>query len=158
MMNIISPTRQIHNKGIIKVEEEDNAHILMQHKNGTISHVQSGFNYTMAHSYESEQISTLSLIGTKARMDMIGYDWAPIAIDVATPSQQKMQRLATDPGTYVWYEGATAACEFLSTGKETLFKTDHALHVIEIIEAARRSQETGSRIEIISDFRHMANK
>lgn len=158
MMNVISPTREIQNKGIVKVEEEDNAHILMQHKNGTISHVQSGFNYTMAHSYESEQISTLSLIGTKARMDMIGYDWAPIAIDVATPSQQKMQRMATETGNYSWYEGATIACEYLSTGREPLFRTDHALHVIEIIEAARKSQETGSRIDLRSEFSYMVNK
>jgi predicted dehydrogenase len=154
MLNIVSPTREIENKGTITVTEEDNAHILLEHKSGAISHIQCGFNYTMAHSYESEEISTISIIGTKARMDMIGYDWAPFAVDVATPAVQKMQRMATDSGTYSWQEGASVICEHLATGKELLITTEHTLHVTEIIEAARKSQETGQRIKINSTFNY----
>ena len=152
MTNIISPTREIDNKGTIKVTEEDNSHILLQHQSGAISHIQSGFNYTMAHSYESDEISTISIIGTKARMDMIGYDWDPLAVDVATPEKYKMQRMAEDPGTYVWEEGASVVCEYLATGKEPLFSAEHALHAVEIMEAARKSQETGKRILLKSAF------
>ena len=43
-------------------------------------------------------------------------------------------------------------CEHLSTGKEILVKAEHTLHVLEIIEAARKSQETGRRIELTSAF------
>ncbi len=152
MTNIISPTREIDNKGTVKVTEEDNSHILLEHQSGAISHIQSGFNYTMAHSYDSEEISTISIIGTKARMDMIGYDWDPLAVDVATPAIQKMERMATDPGTYVWEEGASVICEFLATGKEPLFSAGHALHAVEIMEASRKSQETGKRIWLKSEF------
>jgi hypothetical protein len=84
MTNILTPTREIENKGTIEVEAEDNAHILLEHAGGTLSHIQCGFNYTMAHGYDSETISTLSVTGTQGRMDMIGYDWAPFAVDMVT--------------------------------------------------------------------------
>ena len=154
MLNIISPTREIENIGTIEVEAEDNAHILLEHNSGAISHIQCGFNYKMAHSYESETISTLSVIGTKARMDMIGYDWAPFAVDMATAPNRKMERMATNPGTYKWEEGASIICEYLATGKEPLINVEHTLHVLEIIEAARKSQETGRRINLESVFNY----
>ncbi len=153
ILNIISPTRNIDDKGTIKVEEEDNAHILMEHKSGAISHIQCGFNYLDPHGYEGDEIPTLSVIGSRGKMEMIGYDWAPYAVDMATSADQNMRRLATDRGTYKWEEGASVICEYLSTGKEPLINVEHTLHVLEIIEAARKSQETRKRIELMSVFK-----
>jgi predicted dehydrogenase len=42
--------------------------------------------------------------------------------------------------------------ESLVTGKEPLINAEHALHVLEIIEAARASQESGKRIMLKSSF------
>jgi hypothetical protein len=39
------------------------------------------------------------------------------------------------------------------TGKEPLVTAEHALHVLEIIEAARKSGETGERIKLQSKFK-----
>jgi hypothetical protein len=43
--------------------------------------------------------------------------------------------------------------ETLATGKEQLFTPEHALHVVEIICAARESQKTGRRIDLKSTFK-----
>jgi predicted dehydrogenase len=43
-------------------------------------------------------------------------------------------------------------CESLVTGKEPLINAEHSLHVLEIIEAARKSQAEGRRIPLISVF------
>ncbi len=153
ILNIVNPAREIEDKGIIKVEEEDNAHILLEHKNGAISHIQCGFNYVNAHSYEGEEVSTLSVIGSKAKMDMIGYDWWPFAVDMATSEHRKYERLCTERGTYVWQEGASIICEYLTTGKEPLINAEHALHVLEIIEAARESNQSRRRIDLKSSFK-----
>jgi NAD-dependent oxidoreductase involved in siderophore biosynthesis len=75
-------------------------------------------------------------------------------VDVATPAVQKMKRMATDSGTYSWQEGASVICEHLATGKKLMIATEHTLHVTEIIEAARKSQETGQRIKINSTFNY----
>jgi predicted dehydrogenase len=153
ILNIVNPTREITDKGTIKVEEEDNAHILLEHKNGAISHIQCGFNYLNSHSYEGEEIATLSVVGSKAKMDMIGYDWFPFAVEMATTENRKLQRYSTDRGTYLWQEGASVICEYLSTGKEPLINAEHALHVLEIIEAARESNRSRTRIDLKSTFK-----
>ncbi|HJZ38916.1 MAG TPA: hypothetical protein VJ203_00955 [Bacteroidales bacterium] len=39
------------------------------------------------------------------------------------------------------------------TGKEPLINAEHALHVLEVIEAARKSGATGKRIKLQSTFK-----
>jgi hypothetical protein len=53
MTSIINPGRTVDDKGKIKVEDEDNAHILMGHSRGVISHVMCGFNYFDPHGNEA---------------------------------------------------------------------------------------------------------
>jgi predicted dehydrogenase len=58
-----------------------------------------------------------------------------------------------DPGEYVWQQGATVISESLISGKEPLIAAEHALHVLEIIEAARESGATGRKINLASTFK-----
>src|SRR5262249_28140623 len=44
MTSVVTPTRKIRGKGEIKVVAEDNAMVLIDHGDGVISHVHSGFN------------------------------------------------------------------------------------------------------------------
>jgi predicted dehydrogenase len=155
MVSIVTPTRKIDRKGQIKVTEEDNAMVLMDHGNGVISHVQSGFNYFNPHGHEGakETRHTIQIIGSKGVMGLVGYDWEPLGVDLATESEPAYKRHATDAKGYVWQQGASLAAETLATGKEWLFTPEHALHVVEIIVAARKSQETGRRIDLMSTFK-----
>jgi predicted dehydrogenase len=154
MLNVITPVRNTGDKGPIQVKAEDNAQILCEHYNGILSHIMCGFNYydPYGHGGVGQDRPTISVFGSRGSMHMIGYDWMPFGVDVATEGQPEIQRLSTDRGTYVWEEGASMICEHLSTGKEILVKAEHTLHVLEIIEAARKSQETGTRIELTSAF------
>jgi predicted dehydrogenase len=154
MTNILTPERTVDDKGKIKVEAEDNTSVLMEHKNGAISHVMSGFNYfdPYGHSGTGQDKPTVSLVGTKGTMHLIGYDWMPFAVEMATIDHEEPQRFATDPGSYVWQEGASVISESLVEGFEPLINVEHSLHVLEIIEAARRSQKEGKRIPLESKF------
>ncbi|MBC7827632.1 MAG: Gfo/Idh/MocA family oxidoreductase [Chitinophagaceae bacterium] len=155
MTNVITPTRTTGNKGEVKVEAEDNAQVLFDHHNGVLSHIQSGFNYfdPYGHAGTGQERPTITVYGSKANMHMIGYDWKPLGVDMATIDNPKTQRYLTEPGTYVWQEGASVICECLATGKEPLINVEHSLHVLEIIEASRKSQETGKRISLKSTFK-----
>ncbi len=154
MTDIITPTRNVEDKGFIQVRAEDNAHILLEHQNGVISHVQCGFNYfnPAGHSGLGEERPTISIVGSDGAMNLIGYDWHPLGVELATTDHPEIETSVTDSGTFVWEEGASVICEHLSTGKELLITSEHALHVVEIMEAARKSQETGSRISLQSAF------
>jgi predicted dehydrogenase len=156
MTNVLTPTRQTDNKGPIAVVAEDNAMVLMEHASGALSHVQCGFNYfdPYGHEGEGQEKPTITLYGTRGNMHLIGYDWAPAGVDLATTEKEKTVRLVTDAGTYVWEQGASVVAESLATAQEPLISVQHALHVLEVIEAARTSQATGRRVALESVFKY----
>ena len=155
MLSIVTPNRTVEDKGKIQVTEEDNAMILMDHGNGIISHVQSGFNYFNPHGHEgkNETRYTISVVGSDGFLGLVGYDWEPLGVDIATTGSPKMERQVTDAQGYRWQIGAALAAECLVTGKELLVTPEHALHVLEIITAARESQTTGKRVMLASTFK-----
>jgi len=155
MTSIVTPERTVDNKGKIKVEAEDNAMVLMDHGNGVISHVQCGFNYfdPYGHEGKGQQSHTISVWGTKGNMGLVGYDWAPFGVDLATADAETPVRYVEDPGTYVWQQGASVIAESMVNGTEPLIAAEHALHVLEIIEAARTSGINGQKIKLQSTFK-----
>ena len=155
MTSILTPQRTVDNKGTIKVEAEDNAMVLMDHGNGVISHVQCGFNYfdPYGHEGKGQEKTTITIWGTHGNMGMVGYDWAPAGVDLATHDHEKSQRFVPDPGKYVWQEGASVISESLTKATEPLINVEHALHVLEIIEAARESGSKGNRVKLESTFK-----
>lgn len=155
MTSIVTPQRTVDNKGKIKVEAEDNAMVLMDHGNGIISHVQCGFNYfdPYGHEGKGQEKHSITIWGTHGNMGLVGYDWAPNGVDMVTHENEKSQRFVPDPGKYVWQEGATVISESMISGKELLIAVEHALHVLEIIEAARESGDDGKKVKLKSSFK-----
>jgi len=155
MTSVVTPTRKIRGKGEIKVIAEDNAMLLMDHGHGLISHVQSGFNYFNPHGHDGskEQRHSITIVGTAGNMGLVGYDWEPGGVDVATSKAPEYKRHATEKADFVWQMGASLAAECLATGRNLLITPEHALHVLEVIQATRESQDTGRRVQLRSTFR-----
>ncbi len=154
MLSIVTPEREIAGRGRTKVTEEDNAMVLLDHGRGVISHIQSGFNYFNPHGHDGsgEQNHTVTIVGSDGFLGLVGYDWAPQGVDHATLAQPQTKRHATDAKGYIWQQGAALAAESLVTRKPLLVTPEQALHVLEIITAARKSQATGKRIRLTSTF------
>jgi len=155
MTSIITPTRKVDNKGTIRVEAEDNAQVMIRHSTGAISHTECGFNFFTAHEhdYTDRNHHTISIIGRDGSMHMNGYDWAPHGVDLATKESNKLTRHCTDTKGYVWEWGASLAAESLAKGTDLLVTPEHAIHIIEVMDAAKESQRTGKRIDIKSTFK-----
>jgi predicted dehydrogenase len=153
LLNIITPDRDTGDKGLVRVVAEDNAQVLCEHHSGVLSHIQCGFNFFNPYGHGGiYEKSTISVWGSKGNMHLIGYDWKPVLVEMATEDHPETRCFSTDRGSYVWPEGASVICECMVKGKEPLFQIEHTLHVLEIIEAARKSQETGQRIALKSTF------
>jgi len=155
MVSIVTPERTVQDKGRIQVTEEDNAMVLLDHGNGVISHVQSGFNYFNPHGHEGREETrhTITVVGSRGFMGLVGYDWEPLGVDLATKESPRIERHVTDAQGYIWQLGGALAVECLATGKELLVTPEQALHVLEIITAARESSATGRRIALTSTFK-----
>lgn len=155
MTGIVTPTRRTQNKGEITVEAEDNAMLILDHGNSVFSHVQSGFNYFDPYGHEGagQERPTISVVGTGGNMHLVGYDWAPSGVDLATVKHPETTRYVTDPEGYVWEQGASYVMKKMLAGEPSLITPEHALHVLEIIEATRESQAVGRRVPLESTFK-----
>jgi predicted dehydrogenase len=131
----------------IRVETEDNVMVLMEHRGGTLSHVQSGFAYG-AHNHDR----TIEIIGSKGAVNLLGFDWGPRGVQVSTDEGRTWETRCTDPEGYTWENGAAYAASCLLDGEEGALKIDHALHVVEVMEAAHQSAASGTRVALESTF------
>jgi len=154
MTSIVNKEREIDEKGIVQVKEEDNAHILLEHDNGVISHIMCGFNYfdPFGHEAKNQTLHSIQIFGDKGNMRLIGYDWEPKNVVLDTSWTEAPQVHQTDDGGYQWQEGATRIAAALSKNIEPRINVLHSLHVLEIIEAARKSSKEGMKVKLVSSF------
>ena len=154
MTSIVNKERAIDEKGIVKVNEEDNAHILLEHDNGVISHIMCGFNYfdPFGHEAKNQTLHSIQIFGDKGNMRLIGYDWEPKSVVLDNSWTEAPQVVQTDDGGYQWQEGATQIAGALSKNIEPRINVLHSLHVLEIIEAARKSSKEGMKVKLVSSF------
>lgn len=155
MTSIVTNERTVDDKGKVKVEAEDNAQVLMDHGAGVLSHVMCGFNYFDPHGHEAtgQTLHSIQIYGDKGNMRLIGYDWEPngVVLDTSWTDPPVLQQ--KDAEGYQWQEGATKVGEALVNKVEPRINVEHALHVLEIIEAARKSSEIGQKILLKSSFK-----
>ena len=154
MTSIVNKEREIDEKGIVKVKEEDNAHILLEHDNGVISHIMCGFNYfdPFGHEAKNQTLHSIQIFGDKGNIRLIGYDWEPKSVVLDNSWTEAPQVVQTDDGGYQWQEGATRIAGALSKNIEPRINVLHSLHVLEIIEAARKSSKEGIKVKLVSGF------
>ncbi|MGL4555684.1 MAG: Gfo/Idh/MocA family protein [Gemmataceae bacterium] len=153
--SIIKPVRRMKGGKDLKVVAEDNTMVIMEHAGGTLSHMQCGFNYFMPHEHDdpNQSLLTVTVTGSGGVMSLSGYDWAPKRVLLDTSAAPKAVAFAKDAKGYKWEQGASVVAEFLATGKEPLFTPEHALHVVEIMTAAREAQKKGTRMSLTSTFK-----
>jgi len=154
MLSIVTPERTVDDKGKIKVEAEDNAQILLQHDHNVLSHVMCGFNYYDTHGHEAkgQSLHSIQIFGDSGNMRLIGYDWETSGVVLDNSSTEPPKLYATESFGYEWQEGARVTGEGIVTGVPPKINVEHALHVLEIIEAARKSSATGMRVNLESKF------
>ena len=159
MWSIIHPEVNIRThegkKVRVKVEADENAMLLMDHGNGVFSHVQTGFSYfdrAKPHDSASEDRYSIEIIGDAGTMSLAGYDWGPVAVDLATKEQPETKRHCTDTKGYKWQHGASYVANCMLSGKRSLITAEHALHTLEVMLACCESYRTGRYIDIETRF------
>jgi predicted dehydrogenase len=153
MTSICTPVRTLTDGTEVRAEVADNEMLIMDHGNGVLSHIQSGYNYGSAdgHSGRTDQY-TIDFWGTEGDMHLCGYDWGPHGVDVTTLKEPRV-RSAEDAAGYRWQNGGAYIAERIATGKPSLVTAEHALHVLEVMAACHKSSRTGKRVDIESRFK-----
>lgn len=144
--------RRIINSQSVAVETDDNTALLLDHGNTEYSVIQTGYVYAA-----QREDWTVQLIGTGGALAMGGYAWEPKEVSIYCGDQVKAPgRWETDllgeQEPYVWQCGATYIAECLAKEEKPRLVGEHALHVLEVMLAAKHSAQTGQRIQIASTF------
>lgn len=155
MTAILNATRKVEDLGEVQVEADENTMLIMNHGNGVLSHVQTGFGYFDGERLagEGRQLYTIDVVGTKGAMHMQGWDWGPAGVDLAYEGEAILETHCKDPGKYDWVGGASYVAETLLTGRPSLITPEHGLHVLEVMNACHESQRTGRRVKVESTFK-----
>ncbi len=134
------------NGRIVKVETDDNAHILLDFGNSVFAVVTTGF--TM-QKYRSPAIEIYGGAGT---VQMLGDDWDPDGYELWQNETGAWKTfIETDP-TWPWTEGIRHLVECIRGGRRPLNTPEHAYHVLEIMIRAGEAARTGTTLPVESDF------
>lgn len=141
--------QRLINGEIIDVEADDTNALILDHGKAVYSVIQSSFVYAALR-----QEWTVQIIGADGAMSMGGYAWEPGEVSIYHGDQTKAsgQWETFQQGTYVWQSGATYIAECLAKGEQPVVSGEHAVHVLEVMQAALHSAQTGQHIQIASTF------
>ena len=131
---------------VMRVEAEDNAHVLIDFGEARFASVTTGF--TMQR-YRSPAIE---LYGADGVLQLLGDDWAPEGYELWRNAKGAWELFPeSDPG-WQWTEGLRHLVECIERGREPVIRPEHAYHALEIMLAAQAAAADGRTREIGSDF------
>jgi predicted dehydrogenase len=132
---------------MLRAVADDNTMLLIDHGNTVFSHVQTGFVYRAQRGDRS-----MEFIGTEGAANLLGYDWGPAGVEVWDTASGAWDTRCEDAHGYCWQSGAAYVAECLVKGVEPMMTGAHALHVLEVMTAAKVSAAHGVRMPVESTF------
>jgi predicted dehydrogenase len=155
MTGVAIPERIINGEPM-RVQAEDNAHVLIDFGDARFAVVTTGFTFQRYRS------PCLELYGTHGVLQMLGDDWAPEGYELWRNTERTSPAGTGDAGawelhpetdpTWPWTDGLRHLVECVETGQEPVIRPEHAYHALEIMLAAQAAGADGRAREIASDF------
>jgi predicted dehydrogenase len=146
MTGVVNPGRLVEGKKM-KIEAEDNAHVLIDFGNSVFAVVTTGFSMP---SYRSP---ALEIYGSKGVIQMLGDDWAPEGIELYTQKRGTWESFDMGDRHWSWTDGLAHMVHCIRTGSTPIIQPEHARHSLEIMLAAQAAGADGRAREIKSTFK-----
>ncbi len=145
MSGIALPERAVAGR-LVRVEEEDNAQVLIDFGESVLAVVTSGFNL------QRYRGPALELYGAGGTMQLLGDDWAPRGHELWRNSAGCWTLFEeSDPG-WSWADGLRHLVDCIERRVPPLSSPEHAYHVLEILLKARAASATGRTQTVESTF------
>jgi predicted dehydrogenase len=145
MTSVAIPERVVDGERM-RVETEDNAHVLIDFGEGCLAVVSTGFIF------QQYRRPALELYGALGTMQMLGEDWEPNGFEMwqkETAGWQVFDEAAPD---WPWTDGLRHLVESIQQGTRPIITPEHGFHVLEIMLKAQESGRTGRAFDIESRF------
>jgi len=145
MTGVAIPERLIDGEPM-RVQAEDNAHVLIDFGEARFAVVTTGFTMQQYRSPAFE------LYGTDGVLQMLGDDWAPEGFEQWRNDAGVWELVPERDPNWPWTYGLRHLVECATEGRQTVTRPEHAYHALEVMLAAKQSAAEGRVIEIDSDF------
>ena len=130
----------------IRVEAEDNAHVLLDFGESVFAVITTGFTI------QQYRVSGIELYGSEGTVQMVGEDWAPNGYEMWQNSAGCWQIFKeTNPG-WRWTDGLRHMVECIQKGERPIITPEQGLHVLEIMTKAKESSRDGQAKVLETSF------
>ncbi len=133
-------------KVVITDPDPDVSHIILRHESGALSSVVSG------DAIQRYRRPGLELYGTEGTANLLGDDWDPRGFEIWRNQAGRWEEYEPIEGTWHWADGLREAVMALWEGRAPLAELTHDLHLLELVEAARRAAGERAAVPITSRF------
>ena len=145
MVGTAIPERIVDGKPI-KVEADDNAHVLLDFGESRYAVITTGF--TM-QKYRSPAVE---IYGSEGTIQMLGDDWAPDGFELWQNNTGAWAIHPESNPSWRWTAGLTHLVEAIESDRLPLIRPEHGYHALEIMLAAQSAGRDGKAREITSAF------
>ena len=145
MVGVAIPQREV-NGSRIRVEADDNAHVLLDFGDARLAVVTTGF--TMQR-YRSPAVEAY---GSEGTIQLLGDDWAPEGWELWRNADGAWQVFPESDPQWRWTEGLRHLVDCVETGRPPVTRPEHAYHALEIMLAAQAAGRDGVARRVESGF------
>ena len=145
MVGVAIPEREVNGRRI-RVEADDNAHVLIDFGDARFAAVTTGF--TMQR-YRSPAIE---VYGSEGTVQLLGDDWAPEGWELWRNAEGAWRVFPESDPHWQWTEGLRHLVDCVESGRPTVTRPEHAYHALEIMLAAQAAGRDGVARAIESGF------
>jgi len=127
--------------------DSDGWQLVLRHETGALSSVAA------SHAIQRYRRPAIELYGTTGTANLLGDDWDPSGFEIWTNATASWTRRDARDRTWLWTDGLRDLVESVRAGSPPTAHDDHDLHLLDVIDAARRSAESATTVAVDSSFR-----
>lgn len=129
---------------LIERPDPDVAHTILRHAGGAVSSV------VASQAIQRYRRPGLELYGTEGTANLLGDDWDPTGVEIWRNAAGCWESFEPLDATWLWADGLREAVVSLAEGRDPLAHPEHDLHVLDVIDAARRSAAESRSVAVQS--------
>jgi predicted dehydrogenase len=133
--------------GEIAEPDPDVSHVVLRHESDALSSVVS------SQAIQRYRRPGLELYGTTGTANLLGDDWDPRGFEIWRNEAGRWEEYEPIDPTWLWADGLREAVLALRESRPPLAEPTHDLHLLDVVDAARRATAERAAVPVTSRFR-----
>jgi len=131
---------------VIEQPDADVCHAVLRHAGGAVSSI------VASQAIQRYRRPGLELYGTEGTANLLGDDWDPRGYELWRNEAGCWEQHEAIDGTWLWADGLRECVLALREGRAPLQELEQDLHLLDVVEAARRAALERRAVEVSSRF------